>query len=943
MSKIVTFYQSCPTPSVSFPGLQGAIGPVGPQGIPGTAGTGVPSVYVTGISFSGSSSLTGLINIVPGSNVNFLQTNSNTFQISSNGGGSSSYDLTGISVRGYPSLSGYVILSSGGNGIGLTQIGNTINIAYVNPIISGVSVTGSASQTGLINILGIGGYLPVISGNNIIFSGMVGPSGASGTIGPIGPTGPAGTGAIPNSIVTGISFSGSNPPLTGLVNISQGTNITFLQTNSNTFQISATVPASILGSLTGVNVQGYPSISGSIQLISGKNISLLQQNNNIQIIGNDQYILTGINAQGYPSVSGAIQFLSGNNLSILQQGNNITFSANPQNQGVSNLVITGSSQQISGSIAINAGNNISLLQQGNNVQISSTDFSKNGITGWATQNYPVISGFIQLLSGQNTTIAQIGNTIQINANLQNAGVTGLVISGSFQPLSGAVFINAGQNISLLQQGTNTLQISSVDFGRNGLTGVGVSGFPSISGYVIFTSGNNISLNQIGNIIQISAVSAYPGVTGFSTSGGASTSGAISISAGQNIFLLQQGNNTQISATDFGKNGVTGINVQGYSSASGNIQFLSGNNTTILQQGNNITISATPQYTLTGISITGGLGLSGAIYFSAGSNISFLQQANNVQISSAAGGGSSSNGITGLSISGGNSISGAISISGSNGILVTQLGQQINISATGDVLSFMTDYVKVTSGNAYSQFIQFPYNFSVVPKVFATLSNTGLNDPNLSWFITGINRSGFYAGFSAVVNTNNYYLSYLSFTGSGYFELAKNSATSTVGVGEINTASSVGGGQSIFSSKQGMDLRFNSISGVSGIVNSLVNNTILLAPYPFSKSITIELPNSGDNIAMFYNPRSCNINQTYAWISGDANCSVNYSVLQTTGRNVRGSEINIGGINVTNTNTGWLHSTFDNPIISGSTWNYLYINSTGQNPKEFHLTMFLNYI
>jgi hypothetical protein len=140
------------------------------------------------------------------------------------------------------------------------------------------------------------------------------------------------------------------------------------------------------------------------------------------------------------------------------------------------------------------------------------------------------------------------------------------------------------------------------------------------------------------------------------------------------------------------------------------------------------------------------------------------------------------------------------------------------------------------------------------------------------------------------------------------------------------------------------LNTGSISGASGISIEIVSqSTVKIVGPPFSKSTTAEYPTAGESITMFYANRPMIINELDAIISGSNSPSVNYTMRFATGRQVVGTEINLGGSNCTNAATGDRQFTFANSYISGNTWVWLNINTTGGNPKYFHLTAYFNYV
>jgi hypothetical protein len=109
--------------------------------------------------------------------------------------------------------------------------------------VTGISVTGFSSLTGVINFSGLGGLIVSTGvGNFIYFSG-----GAGGTQGSVlGATG-----------ITGISITGGNS-ITGMFSINAGTNITLNQIGLNTLSISsAGGGSSITNAITGFGTLNY--------------------------------------------------------------------------------------------------------------------------------------------------------------------------------------------------------------------------------------------------------------------------------------------------------------------------------------------------------------------------------------------------------------------------------------------------------------------------------------------------------------------------------------------------------------------------------------------------------------------------------------------------------------------------------------------------------------
>lgn len=120
--------------------------------------------------------------------------------------------------------------------------------------------------------------------------------------------------------------------------------------------------------------------------------------------------------------------------------------------------------------------------------------------------------------------------------------------------------------------------------------------------------------------------------------------------------------------------------------------------------------------------------------------------------------------------------------------------------------------------------------------------------------------------------------------------------------------------------------------------ALVNGT----PALYSKSLSIDMPVSGDSITLFKTDQAITVNKMWAVLRGDAPTTT-YNVKFGTGRADAGIEIVTNGVAINSTTSGILTNSFNNSYISGNCWVWLDITATGGNSLSgFHNTLFYTY-
>ncbi len=130
------------------------------------------------------------------------------------------------------------------------------------------------------------------------------------------------------------------------------------------------------------------------------------------------------------------------------------------------------------------------------------------------------------------------------------------------------------------------------------------------------------------------------------------------------------------------------------------------------------------------------------------------------------------------------------------------------------------------------------------------------------------------------------------------------------------------------------------SGRSGVTLSKVNNSIFIDGPTNFKSITVESPIPGDDITLFYTNNAIQINKISCSLRG-LTPSGNFSIKSDPNRNAAGTELLIGGFNITGMNTGIHFTNFSNTTISGNNWVWLTVQQTAGTVSGIHKTIFFS--
>ncbi len=160
-----------------------------------------------------------------------------------------------------------------------------VSVANINQLTK-ISVTGLDYQSGNLIISGLDGYVPIISGNRILFSGGgAGTSGFSGYSGTVGSTGPSGaTGISGFSGFSGFSgYSGSVGP-SGVTGVSGFSGFSGISGWSGFSGFSGT-NATISSYISGISITGSNSLTGLVKFSGLGIIGVTLNDNNIYISG----------------------------------------------------------------------------------------------------------------------------------------------------------------------------------------------------------------------------------------------------------------------------------------------------------------------------------------------------------------------------------------------------------------------------------------------------------------------------------------------------------------------------------------------------------------------------------------------------------------------------------------------------------------------------------
>lgn len=304
-----------------------------------------------------------------------------------------------------------------------TTLNNRINTVNNLPKVTGFSVTGSTSQTGLLNFSGIGGTFLLLSGNNtLLISGAAGGQGAQG--------GSAGVNTI-NGISGGLFVSGVLPLM---VTVSGNSNIW----------------VSGLGLITTGNFETGSNILNGQLLIGASGTNSFDQGN--------LYGISGISIISGSGSLGVSATLLTNNLT--QTGATLLSLINSSNAGVQHLNSLSGDMTISG-----AGGFITVVSSGSNTLFVSGNSSNFVTAADLTSTGSTLNNRIISLSGDlfitgsnldnkiNSLSGYSNNTFATITSLNNYGVK------SVNNISGILNLSGAGNVVIQNSGSSTIFIS----------------------------------------------------------------------------------------------------------------------------------------------------------------------------------------------------------------------------------------------------------------------------------------------------------------------------------------------------------------------------------------------------------------------------------------------------------------------------------------------------
>lgn len=883
------------------------------------------------IRVSGASLITGIDTGSFASITNLLYTGQNLYNIITGFSGvfNRSNRVTGISVTGGNYITGGITIWAG-DGIEVLQSGYDIIIS------TPIAETGGTVLDGQL-LIGASGTNSYEQGNLYGYSGIAIISG-SGSLG-VGVNATIATAS--NLYTTGQTL------YTYITNTSGNLNNRLYQTGANLFALISASSAGV-GSL---NAQ-----SGALVLTGAGNVTVIVNGQNFTISGyTGDYVnfaqKTALENTGI-SLKSTIDLVSGNLITTgVNLGSKIDSLSGWVNNTsrVSSISITGFSPAFTGQIGISGIGNVTVFTGINNSILISGASSNSSVdhgdginlsgnlTSTGASLYNNIIGFSGVFN--STGVAVQTQFTNLSNNLQTTGQTldNKINSWGVRQLnglSGQLTISGAGNITAQNSGVNTIFISG-----------DISTLATINN--LYSTGSTLDnkINTTNTNLTNTGASLYNNISTLTTNlvaTGSALDGKINILSGYS-------NNNFATINSLSNFGVKSLN-----NISGNL-FISGvNQIQVVQSGVNtlfvsgVDIATVTNLTSTGITLTNNIiGLSGVL----NSDIVNLQSTGSVLYNDIFGlsGSLNSTGnnlqtqintlnsspkVTGISVTGYNSFTGAIGISGLGNVTVfTGVNNSILISGSsiagaldhGDGIN-ISGNLQSTGQSLYNYIINLSGAFN------ATGNNLYLDIIGLSGIVntdianlqtTGSNLYSFINNFSGVFNTSgNNWQSQLN---------TLNNLPKVTGI-------YITGG---FSHTGAIQLTGN--NGLS-IYDSGSNNIVVFALPSFSKSLTLEYPVSGDSITMFYTDVALRLKKAVVLLSGSSNQFVNFNYRFATGRHVlpyySAFTNNQSGTSIT---TGDLYTVFDNSLISGNSYVWLDITSTGGALNKFHQTIFYNYI
>ncbi len=707
----------------------------------------------------------------------------------------------------------------------------------------------------------LGGQDVTASGNNLYVNGVMASASSSG--------------------VSSINSASGALTLAGAGNVSVTTNAQTITISGNTGAYSTLVFKSETGQFIGHNETGdfaglsyvnntfsKATVTGSSTILSpdftgAGNVSLRLVGSQVIVSGNatapgahDHNYVTGLTITGGAAITGAINFQSAGSITVVQNGNTVTYSGS----NVGGVGGSASGILFGNSIFMESpagGDNICWFYNREPVTLTRVISVARG-TGcgidwelWQTPDRSQYSGLV--VSGRTLSLTT-GNTI---------------LSGDFNKttLSGNVFVlfktvsTSGSiaDYSLTLIGEPQLQVMSGQIFQQQIDDLRANtGFYYLrtnpSGYIMSSeTGQFIGHNETGDFAGLSYVNntfSKVSVTGSSIVLSPDLTGAGS------VVVRLVGSQIQISGTATGQGGGeanTASNLgNGVGAVSGKqgvdlrfYSFTGAGGTTVSLAGSEIRISGDNNFVTP--AQTGNFADKDYVTGASG----YLRNL----INAASAGVSSVNGASGaltLASAGNISISTnaqTITISGNTGdystfVFKSETGQFIGHNETGEFAGKLyVDNTFVANSNT-GQFAS-DIDVSTVQTQVTTINNwtgttTGIFIQRIeSGQYVGHNETGDFAGLSYV--NNNFSKVTVSgsslvlapdFSGVGAISVklvgSQVLVSGSAAAGEANTASNLGNGMGVWADKNGVDLRFYSLTGVSGVQIERYGNEILIS-------------------------------------------------------------------------------------------------------------------
>ena len=572
------------------------------------------------------------------------------------------------------------------------------------------------------------------------------------------------------------------------------------------------VDASGAGNFTeGLLINGLNIGTGNFQNISG----VLSD----RLGATGSYLLGQIGAGTVASVNlkiGAITLLGGGNVSISPDAvlSNITISGNTgeyanfyRNSNPQQYTTSGNLGGVSGVLDTRLNSTGSVLDTKINSLSGYTDNSFSTIANLATTGSTLdskinsLSGYSNNTFGTLTNLQSTGSNLQgqLNTVITNLGSTGSVLDGKINSLSG--YTNANFNAVKI---TGSAILPTLNFTGAGNVTLTLSGSTAFFSGDISSLATSANLQSTGSNLQTQVNTL---TTNLASSGSTLDTKINSLSG--------YSNNTFATITNLGS---TGSNLQGQiNTLTTNLGTTGSVLDTKINSLSGYSNSNFNAVKITGSSILPILNLTGV------GNVVLYLSGSTVFVS----------GDTSLLATVLNLASTGSNLQGQVNTLTS------NLASTGSVLD-----TKINSLSGYSN------------ATFATISNLQSSGSNLqgqintlttNLFTTGSilstridSLSGYVnANFNAVKVTGSNILPILNFTGFGGIVVGLSGSFAYVsgaiggGNGEVNTASSVGLGQSLFKQKAGVDLQFYSLSGGTGYSTRLVSDVVFIDSLPSS--------------------------------------------------------------------------------------------------------------